>query len=209
MTENIRDTWRTPEWLFDGLQRRYGPFTLDGAASDDNHLCERYVTREQDFFAQDLTEENVFLNPPFSRGNDILQWLRYARTAKSATVVLPARTDTEWFEYVLDKANVVDFIQGRINFDPPPGIEPSSNFERTMIVKFYRPIRRAPIVNSISREALGYNAEKARAGERKRARKGGSKSGPKSSRSTLEPFNCSDPHKEALEACVLSNILSE
>lgn len=60
MTKNTRDTlfssdknnWETPQALFDELNAKYH-FTLDAAASSDNHKVERYYTPETNGLVQD------------------------------------------------------------------------------------------------------------------------------------------------------------
>lgn len=44
------DDWATPQALFDELDAVYH-FTLDPCASDENHKCEKYFTREDDGLA--------------------------------------------------------------------------------------------------------------------------------------------------------------
>ena len=46
------DEWETPESFFQELDREFH-FDLDACASDDNHKCEKYFTREQDGLSQD------------------------------------------------------------------------------------------------------------------------------------------------------------
>lgn len=41
------DDWATPQYVFDQLNEEFH-FTLDPCASDDNHKCEKYYTKEQD-----------------------------------------------------------------------------------------------------------------------------------------------------------------
>ena len=41
------DEWETPQWLFDELNDEFH-FTLDPAATDENHKCDRYFTKEDD-----------------------------------------------------------------------------------------------------------------------------------------------------------------
>lgn len=43
--------WETPQDLFDRLNRIFH-FTLDVAANDENHKCEKYFTKEQDGLTQ-------------------------------------------------------------------------------------------------------------------------------------------------------------
>ena len=34
--------WETPEWLFKKLDKKYGPFTLDPAATKENKKCDKW-----------------------------------------------------------------------------------------------------------------------------------------------------------------------
>lgn len=60
------DEWATPQYLFDELDEEFN-FTLDPCASDKNHKCEKYYTKEQDGLAQKW-DGVVFCNPPFEVG---------------------------------------------------------------------------------------------------------------------------------------------
>lgn len=46
------DDWATPQALFDALDRTFR-FTLDVCASEENHKCAKYFTKEQDGLKQD------------------------------------------------------------------------------------------------------------------------------------------------------------
>ncbi|HEV3310466.1 MAG TPA: DNA N-6-adenine-methyltransferase [Chloroflexota bacterium] len=132
--------WRTPRDLFDRLAKRYGPFTVDLAASPENALCDRFYTEEDDALAQDWYLETGFCNPPY---DDIEPWLAKALRAsvddEAVTVfVLPARTDQPWWrEYVVPFAAEVEFL-GRQCFDPPIGYtgRRGSSPEKTAVVVF-------------------------------------------------------------------------
>lgn len=47
-----KNNWETPQELFNALHAEFG-FTLDAAASDDNHKLPRYYTAETDGLKQD------------------------------------------------------------------------------------------------------------------------------------------------------------
>lgn len=111
-----KEDWATPQDVFDQLDAEFS-FTLDAAASDENHKCENYFTIADDGLAQSWQGENVFCNPPY--GRKIGAWVEKChQESKRATVValLPARTDTRWFhEHILDVAEI-RFIRGRLKF---------------------------------------------------------------------------------------------
>lgn len=110
--------WETPPGIFAVLNREFH-FTLDVAASEKNHLCERYFTKETDGLSQSWqTDGAVWCNPPY--GRDIIKWVRKAhdeaQTGQVIVMLLHARTDTRWFhEYVYPFAKLV-FLRGRLKF---------------------------------------------------------------------------------------------
>jgi site-specific DNA-methyltransferase (adenine-specific) len=97
----------------------FGPFTLDAAASADNYKVATYYTQADDSLSQDWGGNRVFLNPPYGRG--LKDWIRkgYEEGQKNDTTVvmlIPARTDTQyWHDYVM-KADEIRFVRGRIKF---------------------------------------------------------------------------------------------
>ena len=114
-----RDDWETPYALWSRLNEFWG-FTLDAAASDENHLCDNYFTKEDDGLAQSWKGHRVWLNPPYSRS--IGQWMKeaYEETRDGKTMVIalvPARVDTRWYhDYIQGKAAEVKFLRGRLKY---------------------------------------------------------------------------------------------
>lgn len=114
--------WGTPQDLFDAYDRRFD-FTLDACASDHNHKCARYFTREDSCLEKNLEGERVWMNPPY--GNRIPVFLKWAfeqsMRGNLFCCLLPARTDTRWFHtYVLEQDVGLEFVQGRVKFTPAP-----------------------------------------------------------------------------------------
>lgn len=113
------EEWGTPQDLFDELNYVYN-FTLDPSASDYNHKCEKYFTKDDDGLSKSWSGETVFCNPPY--GRHIGDWVKkaYDESLKGTKIVMliPARTDTRWFhDYIYRKDNVrVEFIRGRLKF---------------------------------------------------------------------------------------------
>lgn len=111
--------WETPQDLFDDLNDIF-QFNLDAAANKDNTKCIHWLGPDS-IIAQDSLREDwkgvVWLNCPYGRG--IRKWVRkaYEESLKGSTVVclLPARTETNWFQYCWKSAFVV-FLCGRIKF---------------------------------------------------------------------------------------------
>jgi site-specific DNA-methyltransferase (adenine-specific) len=118
MLTSNRDSWETPQKLFDELNKEFN-FTIDAAADAENHKCERYYTREENGLEKSWKGERVFLNPPY--GRELPKWVKKAADEakdKSTIIVMliPARTDTQWFhDYIYKKAEI-RFIKGRLKF---------------------------------------------------------------------------------------------
>lgn len=131
------DDRRTPMALFEPLNREHR-FTLDAAASDDNHLLPRYYTRITDGLLHSWADERVWCNPPFSK---LEPWLAKAwramndEGAECVVMLLPAnRTEQrfwqEWVEPFRDGGGATPravlrsrFLPRRVEFDYPPGIK--------------------------------------------------------------------------------------
>ena len=69
-----KDNWETPRHILEFLNNSGYNFTLDPCASDTNHICDKYYTKEQDGLIQDWTGEIVFCNPPY--GKEIGKWVK-------------------------------------------------------------------------------------------------------------------------------------
>jgi phage N-6-adenine-methyltransferase len=108
--------WRTPQGLFDALDAEFH-FTTDVCADASNAKCAHYFSPAQDGLRQ-RWEGVCWMNPPY--GAEIPRWVQKAFEASlyGATVVclLPARTDTRWFQqYVLPFAEI-RYLPGRQRF---------------------------------------------------------------------------------------------
>lgn len=143
MFSSKTDDWATPQWLFDELNAKYGPFGLDVCASKENAKCHCYYTEIDDGlrknWAIDIQHGSCWMNPPY--GREIGKWVKkaYEESQKGCLVValLPARTDTRWFhQYIYRQPNVnVDFCRGRLKF----GTSKNSAPFPSMIVVFNPP----------------------------------------------------------------------
>lgn len=125
------DEWGTPLALFSVLNAEFG-FTLDAAASNENHKCKNYFTSSEDALALDWAKVAklaakggrgaVWLNPPYSRGlqSKFLQKARDESAKAGGPVVvclIPARPDTIiWHKVCFPCASEIRFIKGRVHF---------------------------------------------------------------------------------------------
>jgi site-specific DNA-methyltransferase (adenine-specific) len=123
--------WETPQDLFDELNSEFA-FTLDPCATDKNHKCDKFFTKEQNGLLQDWGHERVFCNPPY--GREIQYWVAScAQHNGLAVMLLPARTDTKWFhDHIYNNRNAeIRFIKGRLKFG---GAKNSAPFPSMIVV---------------------------------------------------------------------------
>ena len=119
MFSSQTDQWATPQDFFDKLNQEFR-FSLDPCADAFNHKCERYFTKDDNGLNQDWGGETVFCNPPY--GREIGKWVEkcftevYCKNCECAVMLIPARTDTQWFHKYINHKAEVRFIKGRLKF---------------------------------------------------------------------------------------------
>jgi phage N-6-adenine-methyltransferase len=139
-TESNKDgsEWATPQDFFDILDAEFH-FTLDAAASDLNHKCAAYYTKEQDALQQKWTG-TVWCNPPFTRkhiGKWLTKGIESASAGATVVFVLPVRTDTRWFRNLVEHKAEVRFVPGRVKFEHATGKKNAAPFPSMVVI--YRP----------------------------------------------------------------------
>lgn len=144
-----RDDWRTPRWLFERLHALY-QFTIDAAADAENAKLPRFWTAEQDALKQSWRGERVFCNPPFSLKGEFAATAA-CREAEVAVLILPATVEQPWFHrHVIGARAELIVPLGRVEFDPPPGVEATSP-RFASLVAVYKIDSEVCIVRSLGR----------------------------------------------------------
>lgn len=118
--ESAKQDWTTPDSLFLPLNAEF-KFTLDAAADETNARADQFFSAAEDGLRQNWGKDTVWLNPPYGeRAGKLSDWVRKAWEASvaGATVVMliPARTNTNWFHDVCLKHGEVRFVRGRPKF---------------------------------------------------------------------------------------------
>lgn len=118
MTSSKSNEWCTPKSLFDSLNKEFH-FTLDAAASDENHKCDKYYTIHTNGLIHSWKGETVFINPPY--GGHVGKWVKkaYDESLDGATVVMLISSSTDrsyWHNYIFPYAKQIRFVRGRIRF---------------------------------------------------------------------------------------------
>ena len=128
---STRDDWQTPPELFAALDAEFH-FTLDAAAHQINHLLPTWggpgSEHDEDALLKSWMGEVVWLNPPYSRGQQAKFIAKAAMEADwfgvTTVMLLPARTDTKAFHAHIWDAEKhqprpgveVRFLKGRLKF---------------------------------------------------------------------------------------------
>ncbi len=128
--------WQTPRWLFNYLNAKFGPFTIDAFADDTNALCDRYNTVEEPF--RYPWEGRIFANPPWNRaGRDMADGIDAVKygSADIAVFVLKASVNTIAC-HKFARQGTIYLPDQRIAFGAPEEIDASTPSIETMIVVF-------------------------------------------------------------------------
>lgn len=126
LTSSKSMLWETPE-TFLQLVRELDVIGLDPATTPLNPTGAKAVyTPAEDGLVQPWVGHGlVYCNPPY--GRQLQYWVKKAsiEAAKGAEIIMliPARTDTKWFQEWILAANAVCLWKGRIVFvDPDPNV---------------------------------------------------------------------------------------
>lgn len=118
MMGSTKTTYGTPLDFFKRLNDIFD-FTLDVCAWKKNTMVqESYITPDQDALKQPWNGR-FWMNPPYGRG--IGPWVERAAyfgclDGNIGVCLLPARTETKWFQVLWDKAALLLFVKGRLKF---------------------------------------------------------------------------------------------
>jgi site-specific DNA-methyltransferase (adenine-specific) len=112
------DEWETPLDFYQGLDSIYH-FTLDPCSTSDNAKCKKFFTAKENGLEQSWKGETVFINPPYSNISDWAKKCNYEYIRNNATTVMliPARTDTDYFHLYCMEATSYGFVHHRLCFE--------------------------------------------------------------------------------------------
>ena len=100
--------WATPKGVYDALDAEFH-FTDDP--------CPLYGASSEDGLAREWGS-STFVNPPYGRAIGL--WTEKARKeaggGKTVVMLIPSRTDTQWWHRDVMTADEIRFIKGRLKF---------------------------------------------------------------------------------------------
>ncbi len=118
------EEWYTPPQLIDTVLAALGraEFDLDPASPrlDGPIPAKVRYTKAEDGLKQPWFGQVVWLNPPY--GRKLPQWVRksihevQAGHVRQVILLLPARTDTQWWWALQDAGGQAEFLRGRLRF---------------------------------------------------------------------------------------------
>jgi phage N-6-adenine-methyltransferase len=157
LDDDMKNDWATDPVVFDALDQEFN-FGLDAAASNENHKCDTYMTKDHDSLIMDwsFNSKSVWVNPPYGRGC-IKKFMDKAieQKARGVTTVMlvPATLDAQWLPlHSISEIRVV--TGGRLSFyHPVTGKKVNGNTKGSMFVIF-RPSSMPCFIRLIDRNEL-------------------------------------------------------
>lgn len=116
-----KQDWETPIELFEIINRRYN-IDFDLAANKSNTKCSEFFSKEDDALTKSW-RGRCWLNPPYGgkMDNALSEWIKKSFNESlhedcMVVMLVPARTNTNWWHDYCMKANEILFIRGRPKF---------------------------------------------------------------------------------------------
>lgn len=141
------DLWATPDALFRQYDEQFH-FTLDAAANETNHKVDDYLGpggMVDDALAVDWTGYRVWLNPPYSRATEFVEYACRQSNENNvgSVLLLPSRTDTRWFHHHIwcaayqkpyGTVKALHFIKGRVKFERDIPVQHGAPFPSIVVI---------------------------------------------------------------------------
>lgn len=140
--------WYTPVHIIEAARVAMGRIDLDPASckiANETVGAIKYFDIDQNGLEQ-RWHGNVWLNPPYS-GNEIKQFIAavcekwIAQEINQTCVLVNNASDTTWFHLLLDKANAICLLKGRVKFDTPNGPGEGTPLQGQAVFYFGRNIK--------------------------------------------------------------------
>ena len=141
---SARHDWETPPAFFRVVQRVFGCFDLDAAASAENALCAMHFSAEDSglhrpWGPMEGRPARVWCNPPYGGdlGDFVGKAYAEAEAGRASTVMLfPPRSDAGWWHDFVMRAAGVYPVRGRIAFCQD-GVAHDANTFPSVLVWFH------------------------------------------------------------------------
>lgn len=159
---DMKNSWGTDPVIFNAMNKEFN-FVLDAAASDTNHKCRRYLTKEDDAvncswheYLQNQPNKTVWINPPYGKGyikKFMQKCIEQKEFGVTSVLLVPATLDAQWLP--IDQISEIRIVTGgRLSFyHPITGKKVNGNTKGSMFVIF-RPSKMPCVVRMVDRNEL-------------------------------------------------------
>ena len=114
-----RDTWETPQELFNILNEQY-VFTLDCCANEENNKC-KWFTSDFLNLKIECIKDNCWMNPPFSKAYEMFNHF-FKVVSKGVCIYRCDNMETRvWQDVILKHATWILIPKGRISYEGMKG----------------------------------------------------------------------------------------
>ena len=110
------DSWRTPPEIFNYYNSRFN-FSVDVAASDENHLCARYITEKQDALVTSWYQAGVndggyvWCNPPYSNPLPFVErCIYYSQQGIGSVILVNHDMSVQWARLIVKYASELNIF---------------------------------------------------------------------------------------------------
>lgn len=145
------DAMQTPKYIINWLNDRYH-FDIDLAASDEHHLFDQYLTKDNDATKKNWRPYGTsgFCNPPYSRGNIekfITKAIQQSKIGFVTAMLIPELNGEARTRDIMTYPRKIYHFDKRINFiHPVTGKEVKGNSRGSIVVEFgYNTLNIAPV----------------------------------------------------------------
>lgn len=121
LTTAIDNKWGTPYDLFEFANHLFGDHDLDAAAEADWKMCENFIDEKQNALDPNTVwnGSNIWINPPYDIKNItafVTRAIKESKNGKAVTLLLPVKSDQQWFHDLLKEKVEFVFIKKRVKF---------------------------------------------------------------------------------------------
>ncbi|UGO53123.1 putative DNA adenine methyltransferase [Klebsiella phage vB_KaeD_HazelMika] len=112
----VRDLWATDRELIGWMEKRYGKYDIDAAASENNAVCEKFYDEKRNclkiWWGKD---KHIWLNPPYSHPDPFVKKaIEQMEHGNQIDMLLPGDNSTAWFAEARANAAEVIWIEAEI-----------------------------------------------------------------------------------------------
>lgn len=99
------DDWKTPSKLYNYFM-------------DHNYIDVSPFQSAEDYLLKEFQNAKLYCNPPYSKNKEFIEWC-YKQMNNGCTIwlLIPSRTDTRYFQKIMNDGMLLYFIKGRLRFN--------------------------------------------------------------------------------------------